>query len=435
MVRRSGFLRGTLAAAGTAVGAPTGVLAAPTPASPTDRTNYRVLVLSGGVAYGAYEAGVLYGLSHAAGGARAYDAVCGTSAGALNGAMYVSGNVEALRKLWLTVSSRPVLVPKPQFAKITEQSAGIGTRAYQLVSLLLGITRGNVRAGFESAPVTAILKELLSPNGQIVDFSIPLFWTATDLTDGCGGVFYRDATQHARSPQARSSAVSRVMGQTRSTGRSLTNALGVRFTEITTAGDFIESLRASAAIPGVFDPAKIDGRLLVDGGVVNNTPLALVRQAVKDGPVSVDVVLLGSDFRGQEEAKSKNLSQIAFGLYQLIAQRLTDDAVRALAAYDLASRSQRALDAMQPAFAQSAQARTLSANVDALRQRTANAYLANDVTINMIRPGIPQLNGNAFDFTDQAAITANFNQGLSDITTHGFMPYQIPATICELGSA
>ena len=432
---RSGFLRGALAVAGAARDRSSAVTASRVPAVPAEPGNYRVLVLSGGIAYGAYEAGVLYGLTRAAGGPRAYDAVCGTSAGALNGAMYVSGNLEPLRNLWLTVSTRRVLVVKPQFATILQKSAGIGTRAYQLISLLLGVTGGNIRATCQSDPVTTILRELLAPNGKIVDFSIPLFWAVTDLTDGCGGVFYRDAGHSGNASPAYRNAVSRVMGTAPASGRYLTNAFGVRFIGVETADEFIETLRASSAIPGVFDPADIDGRLLVDGGVVNNTPLALVRQAVQNGPVTVDVVLLGSDFRGQENAKSKNLIQIVQGLYALIGQRLTDDAVRALAGQDVASRSSRALVDMRSALAaQSASGRSLSTKVEALKQLTGDAYLPNDVTINMIRPSIPQLNGNALDFTDQNAITANFNQGLYDVTTFGFTPYQTPTTVCELGS-
>src|ERR1700736_2282737 len=40
------------------------------------------------------------------------------------------------------------------------------------------------------------------------------------------------------------------------------------------SGDAVEAIMASAAIPAVFPPVNINGRDLIDGGVVNNTPLS-----------------------------------------------------------------------------------------------------------------------------------------------------------------
>lgn len=42
-------------------------------------------------------------------------------------------------------------------------------------------------------------------------------------------------------------------------------------------GAVAPAVRASAAIPGLFSPVEIDGRLLVDGGVVDNLPTEQVR--------------------------------------------------------------------------------------------------------------------------------------------------------------
>jgi len=39
-------------------------------------------------------------------------------------------------------------------------------------------------------------------------------------------------------------------------------------------GDAIEAVTASSAIPGVFPPVTIDGHVLIDGGVTNNTPIS-----------------------------------------------------------------------------------------------------------------------------------------------------------------
>ncbi|OBJ84713.1 patatin-like phospholipase family protein [Mycobacterium asiaticum] len=40
------------------------------------------------------------------------------------------------------------------------------------------------------------------------------------------------------------------------------------------SGDAVDAIAASAAIPGIFPPVRIDGRDLMDGGVVNNTPVS-----------------------------------------------------------------------------------------------------------------------------------------------------------------
>lgn len=40
------------------------------------------------------------------------------------------------------------------------------------------------------------------------------------------------------------------------------------------SGDAVDAVAASAAIPGIFPPVKVNGRGLMDGGVVNNTPVS-----------------------------------------------------------------------------------------------------------------------------------------------------------------
>ncbi|MGF1502219.1 MAG: patatin-like phospholipase family protein [Paracoccaceae bacterium] len=42
-------------------------------------------------------------------------------------------------------------------------------------------------------------------------------------------------------------------------------------------GDLSRAIRASMSIPGLFPPVEIDGRVLVDGGVVNNLPMDVAR--------------------------------------------------------------------------------------------------------------------------------------------------------------
>jgi len=50
-------------------------------------------------------------------------------------------------------------------------------------------------------------------------------------------------------------------------------------------GSLVEAIRASFAIPGIFTPAKIDGRWLVDGGVSTPVPIRAARELVPHLPV------------------------------------------------------------------------------------------------------------------------------------------------------
>lgn len=49
------------------------------------------------------------------------------------------------------------------------------------------------------------------------------------------------------------------------------------------------SMRASMSIPGVFEPVTIDGKVLVDGGVVNNFPIDIARKMGADIVIGIDV--------------------------------------------------------------------------------------------------------------------------------------------------
>lgn len=54
-------------------------------------------------------------------------------------------------------------------------------------------------------------------------------------------------------------------------------------------GPVARAVRASSAIPGVFEPVLLDGKLLVDGGVVDNIPVDVAREKGADLVVAVDI--------------------------------------------------------------------------------------------------------------------------------------------------
>lgn len=52
-------------------------------------------------------------------------------------------------------------------------------------------------------------------------------------------------------------------------------------------GRLAPAVRASCSVPGIVIPAEIDGRLLSDGGVINNLPISVVRELGADIVISV----------------------------------------------------------------------------------------------------------------------------------------------------
>jgi NTE family protein len=64
------------------------------------------------------------------------------------------------------------------------------------------------------------------------------------------------------------------------------------------AGEIAPAIRASCAIPGVFTPVQLNGKQLVDGGVVSPVPVTAVREMGADIIIAVDLLACGSTFRG-----------------------------------------------------------------------------------------------------------------------------------------
>lgn len=167
-------------------------------------------VLGGGGNLGAVQVGMLYALLEA--GIRP-DLIVGTSIGALNGA-YLAGHadldgVENLAELWAAVR-RPDVFPM------------------SMRSVARGLI-GHRNFLFESYGLRSVINRAQLGFSHIEDAPIPLHAIATDLSTGEAVVLSKGLTT--------------------------------------------EVLLASAAIPGLFPPVEIDGRLFVDGGVVANVPI------------------------------------------------------------------------------------------------------------------------------------------------------------------
>src|SRR5690349_12303673 len=182
-----------------------------------------ILVLQGGGALGAYQAGVFEGLSEAG---YAPDWVTGVSIGAINAAL-IAGNpperrVERLRAFWDRVSSGlPAMAPS--FFDPARQAFN---RASAALAAIFGVP------GMYSPRVPP---PILMPDGSAGALSVydtqPLRETLAELVD-----------------------FERVNGEVRL-------SLGA------------EHVMASCALPPAFAPVEIAGEHYCDGGVISNTPL------------------------------------------------------------------------------------------------------------------------------------------------------------------
>jgi len=77
------------------------------------------------------------------------------------------------------------------------------------------------------------------------------------------------------------------------------------------SGSLPLAMRASMAIPGVFAPVKIGDKVLVDGGIVNNFPVDVVKSMGAD-------IIIGVDLETSTE-KIKNLNSMAELIGQMIS--------------------------------------------------------------------------------------------------------------------
>ncbi|MCL2682558.1 MAG: patatin-like phospholipase family protein [Bacteroidales bacterium] len=90
------------------------------------------------------------------------------------------------------------------------------------------------------------------------------------------------------------------------------------------SGNLAQAIRASMAVPTVFSPVEIDGRLLVDGGVINNFPVLEMRQRGVDIIIGVDV---GFQYKCKSELQNlaNILEQVIFLAGQDIQQKNVDN--------------------------------------------------------------------------------------------------------------
>ncbi len=90
------------------------------------------------------------------------------------------------------------------------------------------------------------------------------------------------------------------------------------------SGDLLTAIRASMTLPGIFVPVEHDGKVLVDGGVVNNLPHDLLPDDC-DVTIAVDV----APTREPGETDPPNVIEAILGMFDILVERATEERLRA----------------------------------------------------------------------------------------------------------
>ena len=83
------------------------------------------------------------------------------------------------------------------------------------------------------------------------------------------------------------------------------------------SGPLLPAIGASMAIPGVFTPIVIDGRVLVDGGIVNNVPFDILRDKCTR-TVAIDV----APSRSHDEHSIPKMVDIVLGTFDMLVEKV-----------------------------------------------------------------------------------------------------------------
>ena len=224
---------------GTAVASPPAVSPAP--------QRVRVGVALGGGSYaGLAHVGVLQWLfAHQV----PVDALAGTSIGALVGGIFAAGNSPAdLERILRQIDLRDIFAVRPDYQRLSLRRRE--DRERSPVSFKVGLRHGVKleRSVAEPNALNALLDRVFLNFGNSTDFEslpVPFRCVATDLVSG-------DAVTLSK-------------------------------------GSLPLALRASSALPGIFPPVSLDGREFVDGALLENIPVDVVRAMRVDRLIAVQL--------------------------------------------------------------------------------------------------------------------------------------------------
>ena len=81
------------------------------------------------------------------------------------------------------------------------------------------------------------------------------------------------------------------------------------------SGELLPAIKASMAIPGVFSPVVFDGKVLVDGGVVNNLPYDIIADQCDD-TIAIDV----APTRRPGSSHVPNMMDSVLGMFDILVE-------------------------------------------------------------------------------------------------------------------
>src|SRR5579863_5501001 len=241
---------------------------APSPSVPEQSPVQRPrvgLALSGGGALGLAEIGVLEWMEE---NHIPVDRVAGTSMGGIIAAMYATGKSPAeIADFAEKINWDEALLPEPTYSQLSYRRKQ--DRRDFLIDTPLGLKHGlNGPNGFVPGQgVELLLDRIAFPASGVQSFDdlpIPFRCVATDMLSGQLVVL--------------------------------------------SDGSLSEAVRASMAIPGVFTPVELNGRVLADGGMVENIPVETVHDMGADVVIAVELHMPPGD-RSQLETLTGMLSR------------------------------------------------------------------------------------------------------------------------------
>lgn len=269
------------------------------------------LVLSGGAAHGAYEAGVAKALAER----ERYDMICGVSIGAVNAALIAAGRTDdALERFWLEEmpANALTLFPHlPRLRRLMNQVSSLGTGGWEdavrLARAATEIPFLTKLGNRHKAALPAVARSL----GNMLDFArlhASLLIGATNVTYATAAVF-RASFRGALPPPGNRGHLTEYYDLTQE--------------------NFVDALLASSAMPGLLSPIELsfDGKpaLYADGSLVHTSPLGL---AVENGATQVTVVFVDQELDPQTATAAQTLTQQAYNIATLWQQRLLDYELR-----------------------------------------------------------------------------------------------------------
>jgi NTE family protein len=222
------------------------------------RRPHIAVALSGGGARGLAHIGVFQWLEE---NHIPVDSIAGTSMGGLIGALYATGRSPAeMRQFVATINWDEALSSEPSYSQLSFRRKE--DRRNDQIPAQLGLKNGlSGPLGFSAGHgVGLILDRIAFPYSTVASFDdlpIPFRCVATDMLNG-DTVVLKD-------------------------------------------GSLARSLRATLAIPGLFTPVELNGKMLADGGLVDNIPTDVARQMDADIVIAVNI---GAPLGGQKDLES-----------------------------------------------------------------------------------------------------------------------------------